>query len=208
MASWRSNSSTRKRASELAPHRLFDASRNVLVVMASDGVHYQYRAAWTSPEKAVVEVQRLLPSGWRAVLTKRHPTLAALTKINLSPNSVCPLTKRLEVARTCFGPPQPSTVIAEISAVAEAVSKRVNSAKADADDATLIERRSATFNFRRRPDAGRARLAIPASQRDQLVVSRDLARQDAEFVGGPTTYEHLDRRQHFLAVAPSPSPLG
>src|SRR5262249_30523830 len=67
---------------------------DVLVVMASDGSSYQYWAARTSREDAVAEVEKLLPGGWWAVLTKRHPTRMAFNKLNLSPNSVCPLTKR------------------------------------------------------------------------------------------------------------------
>ena len=38
---------------------------------------------------------------------------------------------------------------------------------------------------------------------DQLVASRDLSRQNAEFVDVPITDKHLDPGQYFLTAAPS-----
>jgi hypothetical protein len=89
------------------------------------------------------------------------------------------------------------------------VSKRVNSSKADADDATLIERddvatasASAAVSFR---------LCAAEQTYRNLVSCPNFPRHDAEFVGVPITDKHLDRGQHILAAAPSlrmPSPLG
>jgi hypothetical protein len=63
----------------------------ICVVAASKDGHTEYWAAATPPDKAVAQVLKSLPLGWKAVLTMRRIAPEQVAALNLRPNTVCKL---------------------------------------------------------------------------------------------------------------------
>jgi hypothetical protein len=60
----------------------------IYVVAATSGSETRYWAAAMPQNRAVDEVQRLLPSGWRVILTDRHLTPERIAELGIHSNSV------------------------------------------------------------------------------------------------------------------------
>jgi hypothetical protein len=61
---------------------------DIHVVMAKKDNAIEYWAAATAREKAVAAVEKELPPGWTATLTRRHLTAPRATRLKMRPNSV------------------------------------------------------------------------------------------------------------------------
>jgi hypothetical protein len=61
---------------------------NICVVMAKKDSVIEDWAAATVPEKAVAAVEKELPPGWTATLTRRRLTTPRATRLKMRPDSV------------------------------------------------------------------------------------------------------------------------
>ena len=61
---------------------------DIYVVVAKKDNAIEYWAAATVREKAVAAVEKELPPGWSATLTRRRLTTHRATKLKMRPNSV------------------------------------------------------------------------------------------------------------------------
>jgi hypothetical protein len=63
-------------------------SGDVYVIAATKGRKTAYWAAAVPQHRALDEVQRVLPAGWRATLSRRHLTAKEITNLKMRDGSI------------------------------------------------------------------------------------------------------------------------